>query len=98
MVQDPRIWNQYRALELGSQSSPSSRRRPQLLNLKTEPIASRLLEADSGPSTLEATTPRQPEAFSHPEGHRPLGPEPMEVDEPDPPGEGPYCPAPGVLR
>jgi hypothetical protein len=39
MIHDPRIQNQQGALELGSQSGPSSRRRPHLLNPKAEPIA-----------------------------------------------------------
>jgi hypothetical protein len=34
---------------------------------------------------LKATAPRPLEAFSGPGSHRPSGPEPMEVDEPDPP-------------
>jgi hypothetical protein len=38
-----------------------------------------------GPGDLEATAPRPPEAFSYPGSHRPSGPEPMEVDESDPP-------------
>jgi hypothetical protein len=39
-------------------------------------------EANSGLDDLEATAPRSLEAFSGPRSH---GPEPMKVDEPDPP-------------
>jgi hypothetical protein len=43
-------------------------------------------EANSGPDDLEADGPRLPEAFSGPGSHGLPGPEPMEVDEPDPRG------------
>jgi hypothetical protein len=45
---------------------------------------SQLPEASSGPGNLEDTAPWLLEAFSGLESHDPLGPEPMEVDEPDP--------------
>jgi hypothetical protein len=55
-------------------------------------------EADLGSDGLETMVPRLPEPFSDLGSHMPLGLEPMKVDELDPPREGPYYPAPGVLR
>jgi dsDNA-binding SOS-regulon protein len=46
---------------------------------------SQLPEASSGLDDLEATAPQPPKTFLGPGSHGPSGPEPMEVDEPDPP-------------
>jgi hypothetical protein len=50
------------------------------------PKASSAFESQGG--TNSATAPQHPEAFSDLGSHEPLGSEPMEVDELDPPGRG----------
>jgi hypothetical protein len=89
MVQDPSIQNQQRALESRSQSGPSSRRRPQLLNSKAEPIAplhSSSQRPTRGPAPSKLLRPGTLRHFWIPGTTSPRGPSPWRLTNRTPQG------------